>query len=128
MANDHLIRMDRQRIPADADAVARSRLTGNGNVGLPDRQGTFQDDISGHAKDHGAGAQRFHGLPQAAGAVVFQVGHLVDHTAAATAGILAKAFRFRKSQGAVLGGKHTDQTKENRYTKADSYRHDRWFS
>ena len=77
--------MDPEVVVLQADTVARSRLSGDGDIPVGDLERGLEFDDARHVKDDGAGTLLFDGRPERTGALVVQVRH-VDHLAAAAAG------------------------------------------
>ena len=85
-----------------ADAVARSRLSGNGQVAVsdPELRGQFYD--AGHIKHDNPRPARLDGSTQGTGAAVIEVGHMDYPASPAAGGVHSAAFCPRESKGSPM--------------------------
>ena len=66
----------------EAYPIARSGLTGDSDIGIPDRQRRFKLDIAGDEKDYSSGPLGIDGVSKAAWPAVIEVGHFNNPPAA----------------------------------------------
>jgi len=103
VADDDVIGVDRYIITFQADAIARSCLSGDGHVTLADTQAAVQADDTGHLEQNGT----FAGLTQTptqgaffGGTVarvgIVQTGNVIHRTASTSCGEHATAFGSRE--------------------------------
>src|SRR5262249_11891358 len=91
VADDHVVRVDADGGPADADAVPGRGLAGDGDVRGADADAVLQVDGAGHAEHDDPRADGVARLPEGAGAGVRQARHDVDLAAAAAEAVHAAA-------------------------------------
>ena len=82
---DHFVGVDVQ-CTGNADTVTRSRLAGDGYIGMVDVDVAVDLDGSGHAENNDTGTFGLEGFTQATGAFVFEIGNDIDLAATTTLG------------------------------------------
>ena len=92
VAHNHIVSLDADAIVAQAYAIARRALAGDGEKRAGDDDRFLERDRAAHAKDHGARTIRLARRAQAARAGVVKVGHEERLAAAAAGGVGAETF------------------------------------
>jgi len=103
IAQDDVVGIDHNSAVRDADTVAGSALTGDGEIPIADLELALEPDGARDAKNHGALAFLGDCLAQGAGSAVLEGGHLTDDAAASAAGIAPRSLGTGKGGG--LGGR-----------------------
>src|SRR5882724_4670546 len=94
--NNNIVCLEFDRIPGDANTVARSRVTRNGNIRSPDADAVFELNDSRDIEDDDSRTRSFAGLAKTARAAIVEIVH-DDHLAAAAAkGVYPSALGARK--------------------------------
>ena len=83
-ADDHVVGVVLDAVVGQADAVARRRLAGDGDVALGDGQAALELDDAGHVEDDGPGAGLTEGVAERSlVVVVLERGDVIDRATAA---------------------------------------------
>ena len=96
IADNHVVGIDPHGVVAQADAVARGGLAGDGQVSVLNAQIAQQFDRSRHVEDDDAFARSLDGLAQRPGARIIEIGDVPDLAAAAARRVHAAALGARE--------------------------------
>ena len=106
IADNHVVGIDPHGVVAQADAVARGGLAGDGQVSVLNAQIAQQFDRSRHVEDDDAFARSLDGLARRPGARIIEIGDMPDLAAAAAR--LAKTMKSRDTAMRALNQRLRD--------------------
>ena len=98
VTNDDIMRIDGKRLSCNADAIARSCLSGYGDVGSPHIDGSLQSDNAGNVEYHDSRTTGLTSLAERTWSAVIEVRYDINFAASASESVHASAFSSGESR------------------------------